>query len=209
MLGLVVTDVSFFESKHQVLLFRTPKCGCQRVNSAQSAVFEFKKKNSCSFFAGTCKFLFLHHSDRMDQETQGTINFALDVQGTCSFDSVVMFSFSCPFQLMFISALVGHTNAHPVPYVFRNYRPPPNVPCNYHGGCNFKVWQALSASCAAPGYFPEVTLNGRLHQVTSLFFFFFIIICTARGSFCFFFQVLRKSVCVCVFVCLYAIAFWY
>lgn len=33
------------------------------------------------------------------------------------------------------------------------------------GGCKFKLWQAIRASSAAPGYFQEYAIGNDLHQV--------------------------------------------
>ncbi|XP_033882983.3 calcium-independent phospholipase A2-gamma-like [Acipenser ruthenus] len=49
-------------------------------------------------------------------------------------------------------------------YVFRNYNLPPGVKSHYLGGCHHKLWQALRASSAAPGYFQEFVLGNDLHQ---------------------------------------------
>lgn len=50
-------------------------------------------------------------------------------------------------------------------YTFRNYRLMPGVRSHYLGDCNHKMWQAISASSAAPGYFKEFVLGKDLHQV--------------------------------------------
>ncbi|XP_036374229.1 calcium-independent phospholipase A2-gamma [Megalops cyprinoides] len=49
-------------------------------------------------------------------------------------------------------------------YVFRNYNLPPGVRSHYLGGCQHKLWQAIRASSAAPGYFQEFVLGNDLHQ---------------------------------------------
>ncbi|XP_048873888.1 calcium-independent phospholipase A2-gamma-like isoform X17 [Brienomyrus brachyistius] len=49
-------------------------------------------------------------------------------------------------------------------FVFRNYNLPPGVRSHYLGGCQHKLWQAIRASSAAPGYFQEFMLGDDLHQ---------------------------------------------
>ncbi|XP_037317755.2 calcium-independent phospholipase A2-gamma [Pungitius pungitius] len=49
-------------------------------------------------------------------------------------------------------------------YTFRNYRLMPGVRSHYIGDCNHKMWQAIRASSAAPGYFKEFVLGKDLHQ---------------------------------------------
>ncbi|XP_056132506.1 calcium-independent phospholipase A2-gamma isoform X3 [Lampris incognitus] len=49
-------------------------------------------------------------------------------------------------------------------YVFRNYRLMPGVRSHYPGDCKHKLWQAIRASSAAPGYFQEFVLGKDLHQ---------------------------------------------
>lgn len=52
-------------------------------------------------------------------------------------------------------------------YVFRNYTLPVGVRSHYRGGCRHKLWEAIRASSAAPGYFQEFALGDDLHQVIS------------------------------------------
>nr|XP_046191072.1 calcium-independent phospholipase A2-gamma-like [Oncorhynchus gorbuscha] len=49
-------------------------------------------------------------------------------------------------------------------YVFRNYSMLPGVRSHYIGDCKHKMWQAIRASSAAPGYFQEYPLGKDLHQ---------------------------------------------
>ncbi|MEQ2313750.1 hypothetical protein AMECASPLE_005252 [Ameca splendens] len=49
-------------------------------------------------------------------------------------------------------------------FVFRNYRFMPGVRSHYLGDCKQKMWQAIRASSAAPGYFQEFVLGKDLHQ---------------------------------------------
>lgn len=50
------------------------------------------------------------------------------------------------------------------PFVFRNYNLPHRVESHYYGSCKYKMWQAIRASGAAPGYFEELELDGIVHQ---------------------------------------------
>nr|XP_056703226.1 calcium-independent phospholipase A2-gamma [Euleptes europaea] len=49
-------------------------------------------------------------------------------------------------------------------FVFRNYNHLPGVKSHYLGSCQYKLWQAIRASSAAPGYFQEYGLGNDLHQ---------------------------------------------
>ncbi|XP_048404991.1 calcium-independent phospholipase A2-gamma [Stegostoma tigrinum] len=49
-------------------------------------------------------------------------------------------------------------------FVFRNYNHLPSVRSRYMGGCKYKLWQAIRASSAAPGYFQEYAIGSDLHQ---------------------------------------------
>uniref|UniRef100_A0A8C8RS39 Patatin like phospholipase domain containing 8 n=1 Tax=Pelusios castaneus TaxID=367368 RepID=A0A8C8RS39_9SAUR len=49
-------------------------------------------------------------------------------------------------------------------FVFRNYNHQPGVKSHYTGSCQYKLWQAIRASSAAPGYFQEYALGNDLHQ---------------------------------------------
>ncbi|NXH02056.1 PLPL8 phospholipase, partial [Loxia leucoptera] len=49
-------------------------------------------------------------------------------------------------------------------FVFRNYNHFPGIKSHYMGGCQYKLWQAIRASSAAPGYFQEYVLGSDLHQ---------------------------------------------
>lgn len=50
------------------------------------------------------------------------------------------------------------------PFVFRNYNLPHRVESHYFGSCKHRMWQAVRASGAAPGYFEEFELDGFVHQ---------------------------------------------
>lgn len=42
------------------------------------------------------------------------------------------------------------------PFVFRSYEYPSGSDSLYRGSTQYKAWQAVQASAAAPGYFAEV-----------------------------------------------------
>ena len=76
---------------------------------------------------------------------------------------------SVVFQLSVISCLMNG----PVMknYVFRSYNLPPDRPSVHSGSCAYKIWEAIRASSAAPGYFEEFTLDGNIHQVRPCYHF--------------------------------------
>ncbi|XP_043943358.1 calcium-independent phospholipase A2-gamma isoform X2 [Protopterus annectens] len=49
-------------------------------------------------------------------------------------------------------------------FIFRNYNHFPGVKSHYLGSSQYKLWQAIRASSAAPGYFQEYALGNDLHQ---------------------------------------------
>ena len=62
-----------------------------------------------------------------------------------------------------MSTLVNHQVLQP--YVFRNYCLPPGTTQNFYGSSSHKLWEALQASSAAPGFFEECKLGPDIHQV--------------------------------------------
>ena len=56
-------------------------------------------------------------------------------------------------------------------HVFRNYNHDVSATSQYPGTCNAKVWEAIRASAAAPGYFEDFKLGGCIHQVVSRIYF--------------------------------------
>lgn len=69
-------------------------------------------------------------------------------------------------QLASVSAL---TNVEKIQcHVFRNYNMPASVQSHYLGSCSFKLWEAIRASSAAPGYYEEFKLENMVHQVGAL-----------------------------------------
>lgn len=68
----------------------------------------------------------------------------------------------CP-KVAAVSTVVNRGQT-PKAFVFRNYGHFPGVNSHYLGGCQYKMWQAIRASSAAPGYFAEYALGNDLHQ---------------------------------------------
>uniref|UniRef100_A0A8D0V9K3 Calcium-independent phospholipase A2-gamma n=1 Tax=Sus scrofa TaxID=9823 RepID=A0A8D0V9K3_PIG len=69
---------------------------------------------------------------------------------------------TCP-KVAAVSTIVNR-GITPKAFVFRNYGHFPGVNSHYLGGCHYKMWQAIRASSAAPGYFAEYALGNDLHQ---------------------------------------------
>lgn len=69
----------------------------------------------------------------------------------------------CPHMLA-ISAIVNLPTLEP--YLFRNYELHPSSKplSHFDGGSSHRIWEAVRASTAAPGYFEEFTLNKHVHQ---------------------------------------------
>lgn len=55
-------------------------------------------------------------------------------------------------------------------FIFRNYNLPPEVFSHYPGNCKQRVWEAIRASSAAPGYYEECKLGDFIHQVSHAMF---------------------------------------
>ncbi|KAM9344308.1 calcium-independent phospholipase A2-gamma-like [Pholidichthys leucotaenia] len=62
-----------------------------------------------------------------------------------------------------VSTLVNW-GASPKAFVFRNYNHKPGSLNRYAGGSGYKMWQAVRASSAAPGYFQEFLIQSDIHQ---------------------------------------------
>ncbi|XP_066128258.1 calcium-independent phospholipase A2-gamma isoform X2 [Saccopteryx bilineata] len=69
---------------------------------------------------------------------------------------------ACP-KVAAVSTIVNR-GITPKAFVFRNYGHFPGVNSHYLGGCQYKLWQAIRASSAAPGYFAEYAMGNDLHQ---------------------------------------------
>lgn len=51
------------------------------------------------------------------------------------------------------------------PFVFRSYGLPCGTVSHYEGSSKFKIWEAMRASTAAPGFFQDFRLDNIIHQV--------------------------------------------
>lgn len=78
----------------------------------------------------------------------------LTMAGTSRFDSP---------KIAIVGSLVSDSKGI-VPYVFRNYNFPSMVSSSYRGSVRYKVWQAIRASAAAPGYFDDYLVNRKIFQ---------------------------------------------
>lgn len=69
----------------------------------------------------------------------------------------------CP-HIVAISAIVNLPTLQP--YLFRNYELHSSSKpfSNFEGGSFHKIWEAVRASAAAPGYFEEFTVGKHVHQ---------------------------------------------
>eukprot|EP00795_Rhopilema_esculentum_P002165 gene2165-17755_t len=94
-------------------------------------------------------------------DTESFVKVLRDIMGSdrCMIDT--SFEEGLP-KVAAVSTLVNHQVLQP--YVFRNYYIPPLVPHNYLGSSRHKLWEALQASTAAPGYFEECKLGSDIHQ---------------------------------------------
>ncbi|MEQ2174261.1 hypothetical protein GOODEAATRI_006068 [Goodea atripinnis] len=75
----------------------------------------------------------------------------------------LVFPFHCFLTVAAVSTIVNRGLPLKA-FVFRNYRFMPGVRSHYLGDCKQKMWQAIRASSAAPGYFQEFVLGKDLHQ---------------------------------------------
>lgn len=65
-------------------------------------------------------------------------------------------------KVVIISALMNTPRLQP--FAFRNYNLPDKSLDYYESSCQYRVWEAIRASAAAPGYFEEFILDGFVHQ---------------------------------------------
>ncbi|XP_074598016.1 calcium-independent phospholipase A2-gamma-like [Brevipalpus obovatus] len=61
-----------------------------------------------------------------------------------------------------VSALMNTATIQP--FVFRNYNHSDKSMSYFEGSAKYKIWQAIRASAAAPGYFEEFVLDNYVHQ---------------------------------------------
>lgn len=50
-------------------------------------------------------------------------------------------------------------------FLFRNYNLPSWAQSHYDGTCRHKVWEAVRASSAAPGYYEDFKIDGYVFHV--------------------------------------------
>ncbi|XP_062397941.1 calcium-independent phospholipase A2-gamma-like [Sardina pilchardus] len=68
----------------------------------------------------------------------------------------------CP-KVSAVSAVVNWGTS-PKAFIFRNYNHAPGRLSRYPGGSSYRLWEAVRASSAAPGYFQEFPLHSDIHQ---------------------------------------------
>ncbi|XP_029179410.2 calcium-independent phospholipase A2-gamma-like [Acropora millepora] len=61
-----------------------------------------------------------------------------------------------------VSTVVNHSLL--IPFVFSNYTRPPGSVSQFPQSCKYRIWEALRASTAAPGFFEEFKLGKNIHQ---------------------------------------------
>jgi calcium-independent phospholipase A2-gamma len=69
----------------------------------------------------------------------------------------------CP-RVAIVSAIMSSSRHSVTPFVFRNYAMPHKVTSNYRGDSGFKIWEAVRASSAAPGFFDDFSTHGQVFQ---------------------------------------------
>ncbi|XP_064631859.1 calcium-independent phospholipase A2-gamma-like [Lineus longissimus] len=67
----------------------------------------------------------------------------------------------CP-KMSIVSSIINMPNIQN--YMFRNYNLPAGMESHYRGSCEYKMWEAVRASSAAPGYYEECVLGDYVHQ---------------------------------------------
>ena len=80
-------------------------------------------------------------------------------------------------RTVFVSTVVNQPVIQP--FLFRNYRhrTEDRNHAHYQGSSDVRVWEAIMASTAAPGYFGEVKLGSHVLQVSE-----WVCVCLATGD---------------------------
>jgi calcium-independent phospholipase A2-gamma len=68
----------------------------------------------------------------------------------------------CLWQVSAVSTLINIQRVQN--FLFRNYNLPPSRQSHYAGSLNHRLWEAIRASSAAPGYYEELQLGDWIHQ---------------------------------------------
>ena len=69
----------------------------------------------------------------------------------------------CP-KVAFVSAIMSSSRHSVSPFIFRNYAMPYMVTSSFRGSSRFKIWEAVRASSAAPGFFDDFSTKGLVFQ---------------------------------------------
>ena len=69
----------------------------------------------------------------------------------------------CP-KVAFVSAIMSSSRHSVSPFIFRNYAMPYMVTSNFRGSSRYKIWEAVRASSAAPGFFDDFSTRGLVFQ---------------------------------------------
>ena len=69
----------------------------------------------------------------------------------------------CP-KVAFVSAIMSSSRHSVSPFIFRNYAMPYMVTSNFRGSSGYKIWEAVRASSAAPGFFDDFSTKGLVFQ---------------------------------------------
>ena len=67
-------------------------------------------------------------------------------------------------KVAFVSAIMSSSRHSVSPFIFRNYAMPFMVTSNFRGSSRFKIWEAVRASSAAPGFFDDFRTKGLVFQ---------------------------------------------
>lgn len=124
---------------------------CEKIYKETSSVM-FKS----DLFSGTSRLLFKHayyDTEKWENILKTMFTDKSLIETSQSED--------CP-KVVIISALINTPTLQP--FAFRNYNLPDKSITYYESSCKHRVWQAVRASAAAPGFFEEFILDGFIHQ---------------------------------------------